>query len=587
MKSMRLIAECVLVVMAVLCAVSCEKETDSLDEIIPGAVTDTTNTSTDTTDVVGGDTTDVVEKDTIDDTIKVTEYTFSLYPGSRSLTIDSLYGEYKIEGTTDWCSATLKNENDCNKLVIQVSRNTGIERHASIILQIGDDVQKIFVKQKGCGLSFSHGGGTETISLPGSVIWQIDGVTDWCNVEAYYVRDSCRISVLVSENIENIERSTTLTFTSDDDVYPVPVTQKDTAYIEILPQLSNLEFEHADTSVVLTVHSAKEWKVTGNVPTWCKISPMQGNNGDQVIISVDANNTYNLRETQFSFRSGTAVQKIDLTQDGALWTFRYYKSDINFGRTSSIVVFTLESAIDWTIEGETEWCKVSREKITEEEYKVSIQVSDNTSSANRYTTLTFKGSRTNSIKLKQYHNLPTAGKEIDLGLGVKWAAWNIDATAPEEYGGYYAWGEVSKKDRYSMENYKFKYSVGSYWEYIDIGADISRTQYDVAHVKWGNGWRMPTKAECEELRSRCTYVYGVLGESVGVFFIAPNGNSIYLPFGDYKYGDYPPILNSTGFYYTSNCKGDNAVYFFLTSGEASLSSFNKYNGLTIRPVIDY
>lgn len=29
---------------------------------------------------------------------------------------------------------------------------------------------------------------------------------------------------------------------------------------------------------------------------------------------------------------------------------------------------------------------------------------------------------------------------IDLGLGVKWACCNVGATAPEEYGGYYAWG---------------------------------------------------------------------------------------------------------------------------------------------------
>ena len=42
---------------------------------------------------------------------------------------------------------------------------------------------------------------------------------------------------------------------------------------------------------------------------------------------------------------------------------------------------------------------------------------------------------------KKYHN----GYEyVDLGLlsGTMWAAYNVGASSPEEYGGYYAWGEV-------------------------------------------------------------------------------------------------------------------------------------------------
>ena len=32
-------------------------------------------------------------------------------------------------------------------------------------------------------------------------------------------------------------------------------------------------------------------------------------------------------------------------------------------------------------------------------------------------------------------------KAVDLGLSVKWATCNVGASSPEEYGGYYAWGE--------------------------------------------------------------------------------------------------------------------------------------------------
>lgn len=39
---------------------------------------------------------------------------------------------------------------------------------------------------------------------------------------------------------------------------------------------------------------------------------------------------------------------------------------------------------------------------------------------------------------------------IDLGLpsGTKWACCNVGAHAPEENGGFYAWGETSEKDYY-------------------------------------------------------------------------------------------------------------------------------------------
>ena len=44
---------------------------------------------------------------------------------------------------------------------------------------------------------------------------------------------------------------------------------------------------------------------------------------------------------------------------------------------------------------------------------------------------------------------------VDLGLSVRWAPFNVGATAPEEYGDYFAWGEVETKDSYIVENYSY------------------------------------------------------------------------------------------------------------------------------------
>ena len=81
---------------------------------------------------------------------------------------------------------------------------------------------------------------------------------------------------------------------------------------------------------------------------------------------------------------------------------------------------------------------------------------------------------------------------VDLGIGVLWANMNVDASSPEECGGYYAWGETSVKDNYVLAGYEGYNSTLN--QYVNMGDDfdISNTDLDVAHVRMGNAWRMPT-----------------------------------------------------------------------------------------------
>ena len=137
---------------------------------------------------------------------------------------------------------------------------------------------------------------------------------------------------------------------------------------------------------------------------------------------------------------------------------------------------------------------------------------------------------------KQDNTQVSSEKAVDLGLSVKWASYNVGATSPEQYGNKYAWGETTTKDEYKKENYLY-YDANSE-SYVDIGTNIANTDYDVAHVKWGNNWRMPTHKELKELRDKCkwewTNVNGVNGWEV----IGTNGNSIFsqLVRNQYYYG---------------------------------------------------
>ena len=98
---------------------------------------------------------------------------------------------------------------------------------------------------------------------------------------------------------------------------------------------------------------------------------------------------------------------------------------------------------------------------------------------------------------------------VDLGLpsGLKWATCNVGATKPEEYGDYFAWGEVEPKEFYVWSNYK--YSIGEtqmlkYSPRIDHNTELDIDD-DVAIVNWGDSWRIPTYEELMELRTNCVW----------------------------------------------------------------------------------
>ena len=174
---------------------------------------------------------------------------------------------------------------------------------------------------------------------------------------------------------------------------------------------------------------------------------------------------------------------------------------------------------------------------------------------------------------------------VDLGLSVKWAAWNIGATKPEEYGNYYAWGETEVKDVYTLETYKF-YENGSY---INIGTDISATSYDVAYVEWGDGWRMPTLTELQELRSMCQWSWTYIGDVRGFRITGPNGKTIFFPAAGFRQGSAIKGDGANGGYWSSSLNvsngGSTCGLSFDYAGAYWYDDFNAREfGFTVRAV---
>jgi hypothetical protein len=86
---------------------------------------------------------------------------------------------------------------------------------------------------------------------------------------------------------------------------------------------------------------------------------------------------------------------------------------------------------------------------------------------------------------------------VDLGLpsGTLWATCNVGANSPEEYGDFFAWGEVEPKEEYTNENYTYTET-----------SNVLPLSADAANANWGEAWRMPTRNEQDELRIYCSWM---------------------------------------------------------------------------------
>lgn len=117
------------------------------------------------------------------------------------------------------------------------------------------------------------------------------------------------------------------------------------------------------------------------------------------------------------------------------------------------------------------------------------------------------------VKFSTKEVLITEGEYVDLGLSVYWANLNIGATSVEDPGEFYAWATIEPDAAY---------------EYPGTN-EISGTIYDVAHMKWGGDWRMPTYAEIDELCNNCKKDKAIYKGNPGYIYEGSNGNTIFLP----------------------------------------------------------
>lgn len=241
---------------------------------------------------------------------------------------------------------------------------------------------------------------------------------------------------------------------------------------------------------------------------------------------------------------------------------------------------------------------------------------------------TAEGSFTGTVEIvekapsKNYtYTLPLSGtgyklnlEAVDLGLSVKWASFNVGAKKPEEYGDYYAWGEVDtyyepgyaqtsylvwksgKTMGYKWESYKWcdgsgttlnKYNYDAGYGKVD-GLRSLQLEDDAVNAKWGGNWQMPSEEDFMELVDKCTSEWTSRNGVNGMLFTSKiNGNSIFLPAAGHFYSKGRSLEGDIGLYYASTIDEffpSDACSLFFTSSTAHVGSDSRPQGCPLRPV---
>ncbi len=203
---------------------------------------------------------------------------------------------------------------------------------------------------------------------------------------------------------------------------------------------------------------------------------------------------------------------------------------------------------------------------------------------------------------------------IDLGLSVKWAAWNIGAKDEKSLGTYFAWGETAGKSDYSWGGYAFG-------NYNNVGPDWGLThpvdsrgrllpENDPATKLWGKRWRTPTRAEMEELCNTgkvpwiietdrndnflgvtvCRYITVINSLPVPDVRATSNRDEIFLPVTGYRDNSSLESSGYYGLYWTSSLASQkhsaSSLMFSETDDAQAVVDMYRNLGMQIRAVTD-
>lgn len=181
-----------------------------------------------------------------------------------------------------------------------------------------------------------------------------------------------------------------------------------------------------------------------------------------------------------------------------------------------------------------------------------------------------------------------AGLGVDLGLpsGKLWAIQNVNSTEPYFAGKFFSWGNVEGVDDSEASLITPESYEGTPGAALEGDTIPSTDEYDAAVNYFGNGWRMPTRGEIQELIDNCDWEYtSLLGFNGYRVKSRVNANSIFLPLaGNIANGVYNP--SGGGYYWSADRNASDNLGYMLQFDSTQVRYYKMYRdrALPIRAI---
>lgn len=467
-------------------------------------------------------------------------------------------------------------------------------------------------------VDMSVDGSRGTITFTANRDWTISTSDSWISVSpksGEASKDPVSVTVSCNANTTYDDRTATVTIRMEELMQTVTIRQP--ANLGIILPTKSYNLESGANTFNVEVQANVPYSVSSSVE-WIKQTGTKALTSTTIIFSVEENTTYDAREGTVTIKSQNSsvadqvitvkqAQKGVLTVADKSFDMPYGGGEIEF-KVETNVYFEVKPSVDWIHYVETKSLSNSTVRIT---------VDENPQCAERQGMITIiphsDALSEHEIVIHQTAHPAYEVKTIDLGIVMKredgseykllWAECNLGANKPEEYGDYYSWGELEPKGKndYNWTTYKWsqgsdititKYNTNTFYGAVVDNKTQLDLEDDVAYVKLGGSWRIPTYEEFLALSGNCSFSLERIGDVTGIRITSNiNGNSIFLPctgqrgwstwysdpFGVYWSSTLSPARSDRARNFEFNCPSL-SIWFYETK--------NRCYGHTIRPIME-
>ena len=185
---------------------------------------------------------------------------------------------------------------------------------------------------------------------------------------------------------------------------------------------------------------------------------------------------------------------------------------------------------------------------------------------------------------------------VDLGLpsGTLWAAKNVGAHKPSDFGLYFQWGDTigytdsqvgyeCGQTEFNWANYKWNPSGDgeTFAKYTTTGATLE-LEDDAANANMGGSWHMPTPTQIQELINNTTNTWTTQDG------VNDPSKSIFIPAAGYAWSVSVDNIGDEADVWSSMPDAGNVglgQYFGFSSGDVGLGNSLRCYGLSVRGII--